>query len=491
MEPFHIQKFKVRNFKAFRESSVVDLKPITVFAGVNSSGKSSFLQGLLLLKQSLEHEFFPRLHLTGSPEEAYVEFAQFSEAKFKYASANDKLGFFLQIQGLMPEAAVRFFKGTLPNPTKDAEEDDEKEKSFPLSLYVDIGFRYEEKWGAIVDFLDCRAFCGQATGPHLTINTCPPGTRDDIQFHSMSEDWDEKWVDLMDFQWGTILPPNLMFRPRTQNGTEDSTREIIERIADELGPIMNPLRWLTEELENRFHYLESVRPRPRPLYLIDPSPPLQVSAQGDRPFQWLWYDRQKPVDTIAPGYEVEEKTLIEATNRILKSLGIDQPLSISKAGSSGFQIKFNTIGGEECISISHVGFGISQILPIILICLESKRRDTIIIDHPEIHLHPNAQALLADYFIELMKHNRRIIIETHSQYLINRLVRRTAEYEGLADKINILFTRPPEGEKGATIAPLKLDGDGDISNWPPDFFPEPDEDLAKTLAARIDRGLGK
>jgi predicted ATPase len=81
-----------------------------------------------------------------------------------------------------------------------------------------------------------------------------------------------------------------------------------------------------------------------------------------------------------------------------------------------------------------------------------------------------------------------VIVETHSQYFIRRLVRRTAEREDLADKINILFVRPPRGKKGATIAPLEMNEKGDISNWPPDFFPEPDEDTGKTLAARFERG---
>jgi len=479
---FNIQYFKVKNFKAFRESSVVDLKPLTVLAGVNSSGKSSFIQGLLLLKQSIEKESFPRLHLTGSSKGVYVEFAPFSDAIFRYAHDNDQLGFHIHVQGNMPEkAAQSYFRGELPAPVKDREEG-----HFPLSLYLEIRFRYDEKWGAMVSSLDCKAFSGDAKGPRLFVSPEPRG-KDSIQFFSVSEDWNDQWEELIDFHWPSLFPVRVIVRSQKQNG-EEIPEEILVRINEELGLIMYPLRRLSSELENKFHYLESLRPGPRSLYKIDPNPPLFVSAQGEMPFQRLWHEQQKPVETIAPGYDIEEKGLTEAVNRILKTLGIEQPLSILAEGSLGFQIRFNTIGGEKSVSIPHVGFGVSQILPIILICLESQEWDTIIIDHPEIHLHPNAQALLADYFIELIRYNRRVIVETHSQYFVNRLVRRVAENEELADKINILFVRPPKGEKGATIAPLEISEDGDISNWPPDFFPEPDEDTARTLAAKFRGG---
>lgn len=486
----HIQQFKVKNFKAFRESSIVDLKPLTVFSGVNSSGKSSFIQGLLLLKQSLETEVFPRLRLTGSkPSELYVEFAPFSEAAFKYAPPEDnQIGFEIHVNGQMPEEPARkFFVGELPSPIMSSE--DNKISDFPLTLYISIKFRYEEKWGAIVDCLECRSFSGEAVGPSLVITLVPEG-KDRIAVTSMTEDWLDEWAGALDCQWRGILPRGLIISQDSEAGPKPEifSREVVRRIADELGVIFLPISWLADELEEKFYYLESLRPRPRALYLVDPNPPLVVNAQGEIPFQKLWYDKEKPLQTVAPGYEIEEKILVDATNRILVCLGIKQSLSISPEGSLGFQIRFQTVEGKDSVSIPHVGFGISQILPIVLICLESKEGDTIIIDHPEIHLHPNAQALLADYFIELIKAGRRLIVETHSQYFINRLIRRSAEQEGLADKINVLFVRPQRGEEGATIAPLEINEDGDISNWPPDFFPEPDEDIAQTLTAKFRRG---
>jgi predicted ATPase len=262
----------------------------------------------------------------------------------------------------------------------------------------------------------------------------------------------------------------------------------LKRIENETGAIFNPLSWLSDDLRSRFYYLESQRPKPRSIYHINPNPPQEISAQDDSAYQRLWYAKDETVQLVAPGHEPSEIPLTEALNHVLKSLGIEHSISIVPMGELAFQIKFQTIDGQESVSIPHVGVGISQILPVLLVCLESRKGDTLIIEHPEIHLHANAQALMADYFIELANSGRRVIVETHSQYFIRRLVRRTAEREDLADKINILFVRPPRGKKGATIAPLEMNEKGDISNWPPDFFPEPDEDTGKTLAARFERG---
>jgi hypothetical protein len=475
---FSIQRFKVKNFRAFRESAAVELKPLTVFAGANSSGKSSFTQGLLLLKQSLETESFPRLQLTGRPE-LFVEFSRFEDAVFKYAPPErNQLGFEIRVTGFMPERRTcEFFRGELPQPINVP---NKKEIRFPLTLDVDITFRYDEKWGAIVDRLDCQASSGSAVGPRLVAEPIPDG-EDQRSFVSAVNDWSEEDISAFILAWSGILPIGSRL-------TREKKNSRVDRIADELTLVLNPLFWLSEELRSRFSYLGPLRSKPQLLYHIDPNPPLKINAQDDSAYQRLWYARDETVQLIAPGHEPSELPLAEALNRILESLGIAHSISIVPVGALGFQIRFQTIDGQESVSIPHVGFGVSQILPVLLICLEARQGDTIIVDHPEIHLHPDIQARMADYFIELANAGRRVIVETQSQYFIRRLVRRTAEREDLVDKINILFVRRPRGKKGATIAPLEVNQDGDISNWPSDFFPEPDEDTAKTLDARFRRG---
>jgi predicted ATPase len=131
-------------------------------------------------------------------------------------------------------------------------------------------------------------------------------------------------------------------------------------------------------------------------------------------------------------------------------------------------------GGTYC-PITDVGFGVSQILPVLVLCYYVPKGSTIIFEQPEIHLHPSAQQKLADVFIDVIKHRElQIIIESHSEHLLNRLQRRIAE-NGLTDagfeanQAALYFCQM--GEDGASqLTELALDEFGNIDNWPKDFF---------------------
>lgn len=124
--------------------------------------------------------------------------------------------------------------------------------------------------------------------------------------------------------------------------------------------------------------------------------------------------------------------------------------------------------------VSHrdVGIGISQVLPVLVMALGSKDR-LIAIEQPEIHLHPALQAELADVFIESAtgENPNTFILETHSEHLILRLMRRIREGDLDPNDICVLFVKPANG--GSTVTELRLDSDGDfMDDWPGGFFEE-------------------
>lgn len=110
-------------------------------------------------------------------------------------------------------------------------------------------------------------------------------------------------------------------------------------------------------------------------------------------------------------------------------------------------------------------------------------------EQPEIHLHPQVQANLADVFIDAIHarengENRQVqfIVESHSEHLLNRLQLRIAERRLKPDEVAIYFCS--HGRKGAVMEQLRVDEDGEIENWPPDFFGDEMADIAgRTLAA--------
>jgi len=120
------------------------------------------------------------------------------------------------------------------------------------------------------------------------------------------------------------------------------------------------------------------------------------------------------------------------------------------------------------IAINNVGFGISQILPMIVKVLASAEGSFCIVDEPEVHLHPAVQSKIADFFYTMSKLNKKILIETHSEYIINKI-----NYFKMIDKskeINLYWIIKNEGE--SEIVKIETDTLGYIINPPQGFLDE-------------------
>jgi predicted ATPase len=137
------------------------------------------------------------------------------------------------------------------------------------------------------------------------------------------------------------------------------------------------------------------------------------------------------------------------------------------------------------VNIADVGFGVSQIFPIILEGLRMKKDATMLLEQPEIHLHPKIQMQLADYFISLALSQKNLIIETHSEHIINRLVRRIIEDTefNLNEYIGIYFIEPTE--TGSKFTPIKINEISGIINWPNDFFDQTANEQEQIILASI------
>jgi predicted ATPase len=164
---------------------------------------------------------------------------------------------------------------------------------------------------------------------------------------------------------------------------------------------------------------------------------------------------------------------------------------ISK-GRKEYEVILRTKGARSEVKLTDVGFGISQVLPVIVECFYVQPNSVVIFEQPEIHLHPSVQADLADLFLEAIitrehghPRNVQFIVESHSEHFLRRLQRRIAEGLVPHQSVAMYFCEP--GQTGSTIRRLEIDQFGRIANWPKDFF----GDLIGDTAAQVRSAIGR
>ena len=132
-----------------------------------------------------------------------------------------------------------------------------------------------------------------------------------------------------------------------------------------------------------------------------------------------------------------------------------------------------------------VGFGVSQALPVLILCYYAPEGSILILEQPEAHLHPKVQSELGDVLIDVVKNrDLQIILESHSEHLLHRLMRRTAEEQLCVDDTALYFCQINEG--ASEVEQLKVDEYGNISNWPQEFFGDITGELIKQAEAEIE-----
>ena len=246
---------------------------------------------------------------------------------------------------------------------------------------------------------------------------------------------------------------------------------------DPYSEILRKLRHLWSSIR----YIGPLRDEPRRFYAFDQVGKLGIGLKGEYTAHVLSVLRNSTVpDYFIPqieknkllSYELQSgKTLMEALNTWLFLMEL--PTVDTEMMKNVFELKVRNEAGQ--VSISDTGFGVSQVLPILVEAIRMKPGETLILEQPEIHLHPKTQSKLADFLICMAKSGRHFVIETHSEYMIKRLCLRIAQdqTDETGKLINVQFVEQDRGE-GAILTPVSINPYGSIENWPRGFFDESD-----------------
>jgi predicted ATPase len=147
-------------------------------------------------------------------------------------------------------------------------------------------------------------------------------------------------------------------------------------------------------------------------------------------------------------------------------------IDIPSKGDVLLEFFLRDLSGTESHALADSGFGYSQVLPILVRGLVSRVGHTLMIEQPELHLNPALQVRLADFFVGLIRSGRQVLLETHSEHIVNAVRVLAAEDESntIAPKISIFFIDVIDGRPDVTS--LNIKPDGTVPDWPASFFGE-------------------
>lgn len=247
----------------------------------------------------------------------------------------------------------------------------------------------------------------------------------------------------------------------------------------------------------RIKYLGPLREEPRSLYPLESNgSTFDLGLKGENTAAVFENNKTKKIKYIPPKYfdegkvgklKSKEGTLSEAINAWLVYLGVANEMSTNDKGKMGHELKITTDIQNMEQDLTHVGVGVSQILPILVMCFLAGKGDSIILEQPELHLHPKVQTRLADFFVSINALGKQCILETHSEYLINRLRYLVAitDDEKIAQDTMIYFVEKEEGH--SIYRDITINKYGVIEDWPKGFFDESDDIANKTLRAGMEK----
>ena len=252
-------------------------------------------------------------------------------------------------------------------------------------------------------------------------------------------------------------------------------------------------RYLDSFFSKSVRYLGPLRDEPKSLYPLSPTAdPSDVGLKGEHTAAVLELHKNRTVRYIPTSAFSDAEINPQPATRSLQAAVVDwlQYLDVAEGvesrdrGKFGHELTVQISGTKRSHDLTHVGVGVSQVLPILVASLLSEPDTTLVFEQPELHLHPKVQTRLADFFLSITQLGKQCVLETHSEYLINRIRFRIAaavEQNPWVEAVKMYFVeRPPEG---STFQEVKINEYGAVMDWPEGFFDQSQQEAEAILIA--------
>lgn len=378
-----IHQLEIKNFKCF-EILRLPLSALTLLAGTNASGKSSLLQSLVLLHQTIrENEWSPRLILNGD--------------QLKLGTVQDVVN---KIHG---------------------------RDEFELAITIDDQDSY--RWRFVGERSEMSMQIECLSHSNETLSTKKNDTNDPSFLHR-------------------LLP----YQFRMKNHISATLESLTYITAERIGP-------------QDFYPLEDRR-------IIQP-----VGPKGEYAMSRLYRLADRPV---APDIEITNvaPTLIKQVNAWMQRFFPGCAIDLNRVERmNAITLGIRNSDETDFHRPVNVGFGLTQVLPILIAVLSAMPDDLILIENPEVHLHPAGQALMGQFLAQASNASGpQIILETHSDHVLNGIRRVVRQKKLTPDQVSLHFFRAPKQGLDQVVSP-QLDQTGNLDTWPEGFFDQFDKDM--------------
>ena len=511
-------KLRFQNFKSWEDTGDMGMTNITGFFGTNSSGKTAILQFLLMLKQTVESSDRQRILYMGGDSQSYVDLGtsydlihqhilpgtiSFSLI-WKPPISKPKLGLFaynmdwdlieeinpfipsmfysqlysyiefeseininidnIQIEKMMYQYNSDDSLGTLEKILKEPKRGD--------NYYLEVvSIESNQEFSNTLKFKE-SPIKNWIKSVKISMDLTSKNTiNNSYQLSINTSNFED---EIKSLQISCQAPFNSYSFPKESKKNKES-KENIYLYYNNLA--LSNLEQSFENLFQNLYYLGPVREYPSRTYRWSGEKPQDVGKRGE------W--------TIAAllAAQKSDPEILKKIASWLRELNLIHSFDIQPivAHRQEYEVKIRRTPNSSEVSLTDVGFGVSQILPVLVLCYYVPEGASIILEQPEIHLHPSAQMGLADILIEVSKTRKlQIILESHSEHLLRRLQRRIAEEKFSNEDVALYFCSTDQEGK-SNLTPLEVDKFGNINNWPDNFFGDEMGDLFAMTEANMNR----
>lgn len=404
-----IKRVTIAGYKSIADECSIIIKPLTVLAGANSSGKSSIFQPLLLLKQTLEASYDPgALKLMGTN----VRYSSGEQLLCKVPGYNTANQFRIGLCMPNDESWICQYKWV-------------KEKGFELAQ---MEYSKEEK-----------------------ATNVTPGSNNIDPTAFFPDDFPKEFFEVTKHDWSIV---------RDRCFAELNGR----RTGSKAPSFKMPLAADLAEAVRRIIHLPGLRGNPERTY--------PVTAVGDTfpgTFQeytasiiadWQAKNRKEKLDALG-----KDLMKLGLTWKVLAIPQNDTQVELH-VGRLPHPIRG---GARDLVSIADVGLGVSQTLPVIVALHVARPGQIVYLEQPEIHLHPRAQMALADVLTDAANRDVAVVVETHSSILLRGIQTAVAEAKLKQDKVSLNWFKRNELSGKTECVAGNLDKSGAFGDWPEDF----------------------